>query len=72
MGFSVESSAVDPVGGSVGGVAGPPVGEPEDADEDAVPVEVGVDVADGDEVAVGGGLDEPFGGFPPVTSLFAW
>lgn len=69
LGFSVESSAVDPVGVPVGAVVA--VGEPEEAEEDAVPVEVGVDVADGDEVAVEEGLDEPLG-FSGFTSLFVW
>jgi hypothetical protein len=70
LGFSVESSAGDPVGVPVGAVV--PVGEPEEAEEDAVPVDAGVDVADGDEVAVGEGSDEPLGFSGLVTSLFAW
>lgn len=69
MGFSVESSAVDPVGVPVGAVVA--VGEPEEAEEEAVPVEEGADVADGDEVDVEEGLDEPLG-FSGFTSLFVW
>jgi hypothetical protein len=58
----------DPVDVSVGLGVPEPVG----VEPDAVPDAVGVEVAEDDDVPVGGGLVDPLGFSGVVTSLFAW
>lgn len=82
LGFSGSPSGlVSPLGlsSSVEGVpvdvsVGLGVPEPVGVEPEAVPDVVGVEVAEDDDVPVGGGLlvDDPLGFSGVVTSLFAW